>query len=219
MLRLRLLLAATAVMISNQAHASQYAWCHVSRDLGGNKYVVYLSGIVEVEEGTDAYLAFRDGPFSIEFNRYVNSTHDKEARGRDCSSAKSLREAQKDIAATIFAMSHWEYVKTEWTGGRPKAVDGGEGSTRPQTGIIIGAAPSDQGRAPTNSAAASRQRQEDNAARAAKVRQRAQEKAKAAAEAVKANAELQSKLAKLKEEMRKRCGGAASQGKPGACAQ
>lgn len=220
-LRIKILLAASLLAFSSQAQASRYAWCSVSRFLGGDKYIVYLSGIVEIEEGTEAYLAFRDGPFRNEFDHYVRTSLDPGIRGTDCSSANSLREAKQEIKTTIFAMSHWTYQQTGWTGGRPQAVDGGESSTRPKSGIIIGSGSgSDGDRTPGNSLAASRQRASDEEARLEQVRERAAHKAKVAAEAAKANAEMKARLEKMLEERRKSyCHRPSVKGEKGACAQ
>ena len=215
-----LLAAPLLLLVATEASASRYAWCEVSAQVGSNEYIDYLSEIVEIEEGTEAYLAFRDGPFSIEFSRHVYSSLDNRARDRDCRAANSLREANKAIDLKIFANPNHQVIRTGWTGGRPVAVDGGEEATRPEPGIIIGSAGSASREViPGNSRAATRQRASDDAARLASQSQRAATMAQAAAEAAKNNAEIQAKIAKMKEDMRKRCGGPSKDGTKGACAQ
>lgn len=186
-----------AAIWSTQANASKYAWCEMNAGDGSGNYV---SGIAEIQEDPDALLAFRSGPFAKGFRSYVHAELDPDASHVDCHSRNSLREAKEFIKLKISANKDRKYRLTNWLGGRPAAVDGGEQVTRPHQGISIvapGSKPKPE-TMPVNSRAANEQRASDDADFARKMaeyeQQLAEQKA-AVAEFERKRAEYEAKMA------------------------
>jgi hypothetical protein len=158
----RVALAAVAVVaFAGSAQASQYGWC----DVTGRNYTTYSTGIIEVEEGSDAYLAFRDGPWGQAFREYVNAQFGEDSYNVDCHAKNRLSDVKEWFGQTEYANKDRKFVRTGWTGDRPAAVDGCEKSSRPAKGLII-AGPGSTTKAepaPGNSAAANQNRIKDEA--------------------------------------------------------
>ena len=126
---MRVLACAAAVLllsVGGEAKASSFAWCQMS---GGN-YEGYLSGIVEIGDGGEAFRTFVSGQFGKGFTDYVRDAFDPGASNLVCSREDSLFFANDHIEVIINANPGIKYVQTGWRGAkgvaakddRPKAV-------------------------------------------------------------------------------------------------
>lgn len=104
--------------LGGQARASSFVWCQMS---GGN-YENYLSGIVEIDEGRDAYRAFLAGPFGKAFRDHVRGAFDPKATNLNCTREDSLFYANDQIEVMINANPGIKFVQTGWRGGKAAAV-------------------------------------------------------------------------------------------------
>ena len=102
-----LLLLASAA----SAEAKSVAWCQVN----GAKYSTYLSGIVEIDDGPDAYRAMKNS-FGENFKDYVQGSLDPQASSPDCTKQDSLFYAEDYIDVLIKANPGYRFVKTGWRG-------------------------------------------------------------------------------------------------------
>lgn len=126
---MRVYACAAAVLllgVGGEAKASSFAWCQMS---GGN-YEGYLSGIVEIGEGGEAFRTFVSGQFGKGFTDYVRGAFDPGASNLVCSREDSLFYATDHIEVIINANPGIKFVQTGWRGpkgvaakdDRPKAV-------------------------------------------------------------------------------------------------
>ena len=104
--------------LGGQARASNFVWCQMS---GGN-YENYLSGIVEIDDGRDAYRAFLAGPFGKAFRDHVRGSVDPKATNLSCSREDSLFYATDQIEVMINANPGIKFVQTGWRGGKAAAA-------------------------------------------------------------------------------------------------
>ena len=102
-----LLLLASAA----SAEARSVAWCQVN----GAKYSTYLSGIVEIDDGPDAFRAMRSA-FGNGFKDYVAASLDPQASGPECMRQDSLFYAEDYIDVLIKTNPGYRFVKTGWRG-------------------------------------------------------------------------------------------------------
>src|SRR5689334_16383396 len=82
--------ALVLLALAAPAEAKGVAWCQVN----GAKYEAYLSGIVEVDDGPQAFKSLVSGPFGKGFQDYVRGSLDPRASGLDCTRQESLFYAQ-----------------------------------------------------------------------------------------------------------------------------
>ena len=106
------------VALAGQAQAKSFAWCQMT---GGN-YEAYLSRIVAIEDGPEAFRGLRTGSFGNGFQEYVRATFDPHASNFDCASQESLFFAKDYIDVLITANPGIKFVKTDWRGGRNTAA-------------------------------------------------------------------------------------------------
>lgn len=100
------------------ADAKGYAWCQVN----GGKYQAYLSAIVEIEDGADAYRALA-GPFGKSFEDYVRTSLDPKASSAECIRQDTRFYAEDYIDVLIKANPGFKFVRTGWRGpARPTAA-------------------------------------------------------------------------------------------------
>ena len=90
--------------------AKGFAWCQVN----GDKYQAYLSAIVEIDDGPDAFRNLVNGPFGKGFQDYVRTSLDPKASTVDCNRQDSLFFAQDYIDVQINANPGYKFVKTGW---------------------------------------------------------------------------------------------------------
>lgn len=119
MKRLKFAAALSLLGLGGQAQAASYAWCQVS----GANYESYLSGIVEIEDGGEAFKAFLAGPFGKGFSDYVRASLDPRASDLNCFREESLFYANDHIDVLITANPGIKFVKTGWNGSRHAAKD------------------------------------------------------------------------------------------------
>jgi hypothetical protein len=108
-----MLLAAAAPV-----EAKGVAWCQVN----GAKYQAYLSDIVEIDDGPQAFHNLVSGPFGQGFQDYVRASLDPKASGLDCTRQESLFYAQDYIDVLIKANPGFRFVKTGWHPARLTAT-------------------------------------------------------------------------------------------------
>jgi len=122
---------ALLVAFAAPASAKSAAWCQVN----GSNFQAYLSGIVEIDEGPDAFKALATGPFAKSFKEFVQSSYDPRASKLDCNKQESRFFAEDYIDVQISANPGYKFVKTGWRGstktaaaqpGRGKASSGAE---------------------------------------------------------------------------------------------
>jgi hypothetical protein len=116
--------ALALLALADPAQAKSFAWCQVN----GAKYQAYLSGIVEIDDGPEAFRAVASGPFSQAFHDYVQGSLDPAASKPDCTKQDSLFYAKDYIDVLIKANPGFKFVKTGWRGGQ--AVSAEKGSKR-----------------------------------------------------------------------------------------
>ena len=102
-----LLLATTA----GSAEAKGVAWCQVN----GANYAAYLSAIVEVDDGPDAFNAMANS-FGKSFRDYVHGSLDSEGTTADCIRQDSRFYADDYIDVQIKANPGYRFVRTGWRG-------------------------------------------------------------------------------------------------------
>jgi len=96
--------------LAGSAEAKGFAWCQVS----SAKYDAYLSAIVEIEDGPEAFRALASGPFGKGFQDYVRAKFDPAASAIDCNRQDSLFFAEDYIDVQINANPGYRFVKTGW---------------------------------------------------------------------------------------------------------
>ena len=120
------------VAVATPIQAKSFAWCQVN----GSKYEAFLSGVVEIDDGPDAFRTLRTGSFGTGFQKYVSSSLDPGASGIDCNKQDSRLFAEDYIDVLIGANPGYKYVKTGWQGenARPTAAGGQQrrGSSAPR---------------------------------------------------------------------------------------
>lgn len=102
-----LLLATTA----GSADAKGVAWCQVN----GANYAAYLSAIVDVDDGPDAFKAMANS-FGKSFRDYVHASLDPEGTNADCIRQDSRFYADDYIDVLIKANPGYKFVRTGWRG-------------------------------------------------------------------------------------------------------
>jgi hypothetical protein len=115
--------------IAASAQAKSFAWCQVS----GGKYETYLSDIVEIGDGPDAFVAFKAGAFGNGFRQYVQSSFDPHASGLDCNKQDSRFFAEDYIDVLISGNPGYRFVRTGWRGARISAADHRNSDARDET--------------------------------------------------------------------------------------
>jgi hypothetical protein len=108
-----LLLAA----LSAPLEAKSFAWCQVN----AGKYQAYLSDIVEIDDGPDAYRSFT-GSFAKGFRDYVQTAFDQQPSSPDCTSQESRFYAEDYIEVLIKTNPGFKFVRTGWHGSGPTAA-------------------------------------------------------------------------------------------------
>lgn len=108
----RLGACALLVTAAGSADAKSVAWCQVN----GANYAAYLSGIVEVDDGPDAFRAMT-GSFGKSFRNYVQASLDPQASTPDCTRQDSRFYADDYIEVLIKANPGYKFVRTGWHGG------------------------------------------------------------------------------------------------------
>ena len=106
------------VALAAPAEAKGVAWCQVN----GAKYEAYLSDIVEIDDGPDAFRNLRTGAFGQGFQDYVRTSLDPRASGLDCTRQDSLFYAEDYIDVLIKANPGFKFVKTGWHPARVAAA-------------------------------------------------------------------------------------------------
>ena len=104
--------------LASSAEAKGVAWCQIN----GAKYEAYLSGIVELDDGPQAFRDLVDGPFGKGFQDYVRASLDPRASGIDCTRQESRFYAEDYIDVLINANPGFRFVKTGWHANRPIAA-------------------------------------------------------------------------------------------------
>lgn len=112
---------ALLLAFAGTAEAKGVAWCQVS----GAKYATYLSSIVEIDDGPDAFRAMKSS-FGNGFKDYVQSSLDPQASAPDCTRQDSLFYAEDYIAVLIKANPGYRFVKTGWRGNTHAASSVGQ---------------------------------------------------------------------------------------------
>ena len=107
------------------AGAKSFAWCQVN----GGKYSAYLSAIVEIEDGPDAFRALKSS-FGSDFRAYVQASLDPNATAPSCLEQESRFFAEDYIDVLINANPAFNFVRTEWRGGGGRAP----GASSPRRG-------------------------------------------------------------------------------------
>ena len=118
--------ALLVVVLAGSAEAKSYAWCQVN----GTGYHAYLNGIVEIEDGAEAFRTLSAGPFGKGFRDYVQASFDPKASSLDCSTQESLFFAEDYIGVLIRANPGFEFVKTGWRGPLRAAASAPAASAR-----------------------------------------------------------------------------------------
>jgi hypothetical protein len=108
---------ALLLALAAPAGAKSAAWCQVN----GSNFQTYLSGIVEIDDGPDAFKALAKGPFAKSFKEYVQSSYDPRATKLDCNKQESRFYAEDYIDVLISANPGYKFVKTGWRGSRATA--------------------------------------------------------------------------------------------------
>lgn len=103
--------------LAGAAQAKSFAWCQVN----GDKYQNYLSDIVEIDDGPDAFRAFRTGAFGSGFRQFVQSSLDSHAAALDCNKQETRFFAEDYIGVLINANPGYKFVKTGWHGSHSTA--------------------------------------------------------------------------------------------------
>jgi hypothetical protein len=103
---------ALLLAFAGAADAKSVAWCQVD----GSKYATYLSAIVEIDDGPDAFRAMT-GSFAKSFKDYVQGSLDPQASSPSCTRQDSLFYADDYIDVLIRANPGYRFVKTGWRGG------------------------------------------------------------------------------------------------------
>lgn len=98
--------------LGGEARAASYAWCQVA---GGN-YESYLSKVVEIEDGREAFGAFLQGPFPKAFREHVQASIDPRASSLDCTREDSLLFANDRIDVLIETNPGIRFIRTGWSG-------------------------------------------------------------------------------------------------------
>ena len=110
-------------LVTPPADAKSAAWCQVN----GSNYQTYLSGIVDIDDGPEAFKALTTGSFAKSFKDYVQSSYDPKASKLNCNKQESRFYAEDYIDVLISANPGYKFVKTGWRGSRG-AASGGSGS-------------------------------------------------------------------------------------------
>ena len=108
---------ALLIALAAPAGARSAAWCQVN----GANYQTYLSGIVDIDDGPDAFKALANGAFAKSFKEYVQSSYDPKASKLNCNKQESRFYAEDYIDVLISANPGYKFVKTGWRGGRNTA--------------------------------------------------------------------------------------------------
>lgn len=103
--------------LAGAADAKSFAWCQVS----GDKYETYLSDIVEIDDGPDAFRAFKSGAFGNGFRQYVETSLGAHASALDCNKQESRFFAEDYIGVLISGNPGYKFVKTGWHTARTAA--------------------------------------------------------------------------------------------------
>ena len=117
---MRLLTCTSALLLlalAGPVQAKGVAWCQVN----GAGYQAYLSGIVEIDDGPNAFRNLISGPFGKGFHDYVRGSLDPRAASLDCTRQDSLFYAEDYIDVLITANPGFKFVKTGWR-GNPRAT-------------------------------------------------------------------------------------------------
>ena len=109
---------ALLLALAAPAGAKSAAWCQVN----GSNYQTYLSGIVDIDDGPEAFKALATGPFAKSFRDYVQSSYDPKASKLDCNKQESRFYAEDYIDVLISANPGYKFVRTGWRGGRSTAA-------------------------------------------------------------------------------------------------
>jgi hypothetical protein len=153
--------AVAVLALASPAEATSYAWCQMSgTTVTDGREDNHLSGIVEIEDGEEAWLAFVDGPFGKGFREYVRSAIDRNAYSLDCKKEDSLRDAKERIELVTSANSErMSFHQTGWLGGRAAAVEQAQTKPRARERDLILTMPGQKSSPAkrTNSAAAKQQ--------------------------------------------------------------
>lgn len=125
--------AALALLLplAGPAEAKSFAWCQVN----GDKYQNYLSEIVEIDDGPEAFRAFRTGAFGNGFRQFVQNSLDSHASSLDCNKQETRFFADDYIGVLINANPGYKFVRTGWHGSSTASLDhrqrrGGGGEAR-----------------------------------------------------------------------------------------
>lgn len=164
--------SAAIALTSSPAAATSYGYCSFRWGPGTNQKV-YQSGVVEVEDGIEAYDRFKEGPFRSGFLDYIHAN----VPGTDMFGISYIDCTVQPNLDTIKRFLDVEDgfqhpVPTGWTGGRPAAVDRKEVKPRYREGDVILAVPGQNvtdAPEPGNSTAAQEQRKWDEEAYQRKV--------------------------------------------------
>lgn len=159
---MKLLKYACGLLLSvaaSQAAATSYAWCEMS---GGN-YESYLSAIVQIEDGREAFRAFLQGPFAKGFREHVQASIDPRASSLDCTREDSLLFANDRIDVLINANPGIKFVKTGWRGPVRSAVAHDQPKPRPASGKLLATKSKVAAPKPTDNAEPKQLRQEASA--------------------------------------------------------
>ena len=104
--------------IAGAAEAKSFAWCQVS----GDKYQTYLSDVVEIDDGPDAFRALKSGAFGNGFRQYVEDSLDPHASRLDCNKQESRFFAEDYIGVMISGNPGYKFVRTGWHAARTAAA-------------------------------------------------------------------------------------------------
>lgn len=185
-MQLRLLsIGISFLAFAPHAHAD-YGWCTIQRD--GN-YDTYISAVVDIGTTPDAHSVVLSQRFGREFQTYVGQ-FETNVREPDCHSSKKLSDAE-DMNRR-YATSVGEEIRTNWRGGWPAPADSGATSAAGPHLTVKDDASASQ--APDRIRDAVLRAQRDEAAA----------RAKQIASTARQRADMQGKLDKFFEEMRKR---------------
>jgi len=111
-------LALMLLALAGPAQAKGFAWCQVN----GGKYEAYLSAIVEIEDGPEAFRTLVNGPFGKGFQDYIRSSFDPHASDVDCNRQDTMFFAEDYISVLINANPGYKFVKTGWRAKPAAAV-------------------------------------------------------------------------------------------------
>ena len=109
---------ALLLALAAPAGAKSVAWCQVN----GSNFQAYLSGIVEIDDGPDAFRALAKGTFAKSFKEFVQASYDPRASKLDCNKQDSRFFAEDYIDVLISANPAYKFVKTGWHGSRATAA-------------------------------------------------------------------------------------------------